>query len=236
MDVNDLAQVPRIEQNIWQSYTIPVSLLRVFAHHGGLILGALDDNQVVRGIAVAFPGRSTKGDMYLHSHMVGVDPQFQGQGIGTQLKLVQRQYARDLGYPYIGWTFDPLQTGNAWFNLEILRAEVVRVIENAYGSLNDALNGQTPSHRLWVQWPVNPTVVPPRSDHRILGQIPIPLNIGVMRQVAPQEATDAANQMARAFSEQLKAGRRVCRVAREAHNWHYLFCQTDHRHKEDGAN
>ena len=52
----------------------------------------------------------------------------------------------------IAWAFDPLQTGNAHFNLSRLGARAHSYIENMYGTRTDALNAGVPTDRLIVLW------------------------------------------------------------------------------------
>lgn len=151
-----LALASRLERTVWgASDPIPAALLSVFVHHGGLVLGAYSRDEMV-GVAVAFPARDGEQVTYLHSHLLGVLPEFRGQGIGERLKRAQWDWARSEGFPYVGWTYDPLVVINAWFNLGVLGASVAGLEKNAYGSLTDALNRDRPTHRFWVQWSLSP--------------------------------------------------------------------------------
>ena len=65
------------------------------------------------GFVVGFVGWMGNGRFKHASHMMGIHPEFQGQGIGTQLKLAQRQIVQQQGLDLITWTYDPLEVGNA---------------------------------------------------------------------------------------------------------------------------
>lgn len=148
----ELEQASRLEAEVWGADDpTPPALLTVFAHHGGLVLGAYNVNQLV-GISLGFPGLDHDGTTYLHSHLLAVQRPYRGQGMGAALKNAQREYARSRGLPYVGWTYDPLVSANAWFNLGVLGARVVELQHNVYGNLDDALNRGLPTHRFWVVW------------------------------------------------------------------------------------
>ena len=59
---------------------------------GGHVFGAYDGEQMV-GFCFAIPGVKPGGVTYLHSHMLGVLPEYRNAGIGRQLKLKQREEA-----------------------------------------------------------------------------------------------------------------------------------------------
>ncbi len=136
-------------------YVVPVATMVGAQHHGGLVLGAfLPDGRAV-GLSFAFLGR-IDGRICLYSQLTGVIPGYQDQGLGRRLKIAQRTIAHEQDIPCIAWAFDPLQVGNARFNLEKLGAVGVKFVENMYGSRSDALNQDTPTDRLIVIWETAP--------------------------------------------------------------------------------
>jgi predicted GNAT superfamily acetyltransferase len=88
--------------------------------------------------------------------MTGVHPNYQRSGIGLELKRFQRRWALDNGYKSIRWTFDPLQRGNAWFNLHLLGVDAALTSAeyhvNFYGEMDDDINRGMPSDRIEVSW------------------------------------------------------------------------------------
>ncbi|MGP0064806.1 MAG: hypothetical protein ACLQGP_14560, partial [Isosphaeraceae bacterium] len=68
-------------------------------------------------------------------------------------------FARAEAIDIIAWAFDPLQAGNAHFNLARLGASAGRYIDNMYGLRTDALNAGVPTDRLLAEWDTtaNPT-------------------------------------------------------------------------------
>ena len=68
--------------------------------------------------------------------------------------MVQRYHAHTDGIGLIAWAFDPLQAGNAHFNLARLGATSCRYIDNMYGPRTDTLNAGVPTDRLIAEWEV----------------------------------------------------------------------------------
>jgi len=89
---------------------------------------------------------------YLHSHMTGVLPTHRDRRVGRLLKLFQRADALRRDIRLIEWTFDPLETKNAHFNLNRLGAICRRYIPNFYGITTSPLHRNLPTDRLLVEW------------------------------------------------------------------------------------
>lgn len=152
-DITQFEQVVTLEINVWQldpRDAVPSHLLHAVALNGGLVVGAYDGNQII-GVAFAFPARQGN-KVILWSHMAGVRPDYQGHGVGFALKQMQRQWALDHDYKIISWTYDPLQRGNANFNIHLLGATANIYHENFYGEMTDGINAGLPSDRLEVTW------------------------------------------------------------------------------------
>ena len=127
--------------------------LNAIVHNGGCALCAEIDGQMV-GFCFGFPAK--RGDeIWLWSHMAGVRPEFQSKGIGFKLKQAQRQWALDQGYEIMGWTFDPLQRGNANFNFNKLGTTAKKYYINHYGEMKDSINAGLASDRLETIWQLN---------------------------------------------------------------------------------
>lgn len=218
---DELQEANRLEAVVWgASDPTPVSLLTVFAHHGGLILGAFEGERLI-GLSVGFPGRDTH-IFYLHSHLLAVHPEFRGRRIGEALKREQQQWARDQGYPYVGWTYDPLVAPNAWFNLAVLGARVADIRENVYGPLADAINGEFPTHRLWVVWDTQPT----EASAAVGGEsrrLPIPEDIVALRATNPKAALHLTEQWFLHAQSLWQDGWRIAGVERDASGLSYRW-------------
>lgn len=129
---------------------IPSHVLLALQHVGAVLLGAFADETPV-GFSLAFPGKRN-GQRLLWSHATGVLPAYQGRGIGKKLKLLQREIAIEEGYDCIGWTFDPLQAGNANFNIRQLGSVCNKYHIDFYGEVHDGLNNGLPTDRFETEW------------------------------------------------------------------------------------
>lgn len=148
----DLPALESLQQRVWGCAAVeivPAHLLQAHQHHGACVLEARIDSQLI-GMTYAFPG--PPGSDYLYSHLAAIDPHYQGQGYGRQLKQAQASWARERGYRRIVWTFDPLQVGNARLNIGHLGAVCNRYLVNYYGELDDALNRGQATDRFEVDW------------------------------------------------------------------------------------
>lgn len=127
---------------------VPTNIMHTIAMNGGVVIGAYIGEQLV-GMSLALP-LFCEGEWVLWSHMVGVHPEYRGQGIGFNLKQAQRRWALNHGYETMRWTFDPLQRGNANFNIRHLGAYSRKYHINLYGDMTDDINAGLPSDRLEV--------------------------------------------------------------------------------------
>lgn len=149
----EMKLIQKLEQDIWNMDPLPVHQTITAAQNGGLLLGAFFQNELV-GFSYGFPGFN-KGKGYLCSHMLGIHPDHQEKGVGARLKQKQKEIASEMGYDSITWTFDPLESRNAYLNLSKLNAVCSTYVENCYGDMEDSLNQGLPSDRLKVEWWIN---------------------------------------------------------------------------------
>jgi predicted GNAT superfamily acetyltransferase/predicted GIY-YIG superfamily endonuclease len=148
-----MGKVVDLEIAIWgvsPRDVVPTHMLHTLALNGGCLIVAEDDDQMV-GMCLGVPARRSR-HWFLWSHMAGVHPDYQRQGIGFQMKQAQREWAAKCGYQLIRWTFDPLQRGNANFNIHRLGVTANVYHVNYYGEMFDSINAGLPSDRLEVTW------------------------------------------------------------------------------------
>ncbi|WP_047152282.1 GNAT family N-acetyltransferase [Aneurinibacillus tyrosinisolvens] len=146
----ELEKISYLERKVWGMDPIPTHQTLTAVKNGGVAIGAFAGEQIV-GFLYSFAGYS-KGETYLCSHMMGIDPDYQNQGIGYLLKMKQAQEAEKLGYQKIRWTYDPLESRNGYLNIVKLGAICSDYIENCYGEMSDGLNNGLPSDRFNVEW------------------------------------------------------------------------------------
>jgi predicted GNAT superfamily acetyltransferase len=190
-----------IQRAVWgycEIDTVPSQMFVVAHETGGQVLGAFQQGKAI-GFALAFVG-AHRGMVYLHSHMVGVLPEFQDRGVGRLLKMAQRDDAIARGIDLIEWTFDPLQLKNAHFNLERLGAIVRRYIPDCYGRTSSPLHANLPTDRLVAEWWIRSPRVQEllRSRRRTPepngASISIP---GAIRQICDRDPSEAERVQAR---------------------------------------
>lgn len=197
----------KLQQQIWgfeEIELLPVRLFVVATKIGGQAFGAYDGERMV-GFCLAIPGLKPGGRYYLHSHMLGVDPEYRNAGVGRMLKLKQREDALDRDIGLIEWTFDPLELKNAYFNIERLGAIVRRYVLNQYGTTSSHLHGGLPTDRCTAEWWVRSMRVSSTLAGRpvpagpIEAQIPVPANIGSLREKEPQQAREIQLRISEEF-------------------------------------
>jgi len=152
-DLDGFVAVRRLYDGIWRpdphSPLVTTELLRALSKSGGYVSGAYDAGGLV-GACVGFFG--APADAALHSHIAGVSAAALGRGIGYALKLHQRAWALARGGSVVAWTFDPLVSRNAYFNVVKLAATAVEYLPNFYGDMHDGTNNGDDTDRLLTRW------------------------------------------------------------------------------------
>jgi predicted GNAT superfamily acetyltransferase len=153
--LEQFAQCVALEEAVWgydPADMIPRRMFLLASRIGGQVMGAfLGDNPTAVGFAMALPAFRS-GHAYLHSHMVGVIPEFRNRGIARALKLAQRDDALARGFDLMEWTFDPTEIKNAYINIAKLGAIVRRYQHNFYGPSSSPLQGGLPTDRVYAEW------------------------------------------------------------------------------------
>jgi predicted GNAT superfamily acetyltransferase len=150
----ELRAVLDLQRTVWgmpDREVVPVHQLLAAANAGGVVLGAFAPDGTLVGFCYGFVGMR-EGQPLFYSHMAGVRPDWQDRDVGLALKRAQREAALARGLDRMVWTFDPLQSRNAAFNLRKLGAVAERYLVDYYGEMDDDLNRGLPSDRLEVDW------------------------------------------------------------------------------------
>jgi len=151
---------------------VPDHALHTMVEGGGLLLGAYDGigpGREMIGFALSLLGWWEVGKTLRHqSFMAAVRAGWRDKGVGYRLKLAQREHVLAQGIDLITWTFDPLESRNAHFNLNKLGAIVTGYLPNYYGEFRDERNRGLPSDRFLCEW----HLASPRATARIAGQRP----------------------------------------------------------------
>jgi predicted GNAT superfamily acetyltransferase len=166
---------------------------------GGLVLGAFDGDRVV-GFLNSMPGMKD-GVPYWYSQVMAVAKEYWNSGIGSQLKLAQRDQARQRGIHRIEWTFVPLESKNAYLNLCKLGAIVRRYYVNYYGEIASALHSGLESDRVVAEWWIDKPRFQAGGDVR---RVFIPADIQFLKKQSLDSAKDVQMRVREQFLKNLQ--------------------------------
>ncbi len=152
--ISEMKALENLQKEVWgwdDLDTMPLMNFIATKEVGGVLIGAFEGETPV-GFVFGFVG-SHHGEIVFHSHMLAVLPQFREHRIGHKLKLAQREHALAKGFTCITWTFDPLQSANAYLNFNKLGVIANDYKINFYGEkTSSALHRFIGTDRLWVSW------------------------------------------------------------------------------------
>jgi len=202
---------------------------------GGWTLGAFEGERLVGFVLnqVAVRGRD---EIIGYSHMMAVARDFQNRGVGARLKWAQRARALDEGRRFIRWTWDPMQSRNAHFNLNRLGVVVRKYAVNYYGTDYSTVTGKfgealgLDSDRLVAEWELDT----PRVEALSLGEKPeslgepaatveIPADWGSLIREDGERARAEQMRVRTEFQNALARGLHCAAFERDAARPRYLF-------------
>lgn len=152
--IEEYQRCEALQARIWgvdDIVRVPTLDLITAQENGGIVLGAFHPEGEMVGFVYSFPGRTRSGRWKQCSIVMGVDAAYRSLGLGYHLKMAQRETAMAEGFDLVTWTFDPLQTVNAYLNLHKLGAQVRTYLVNHYGTGN-GLNAGLETDRFLVEW------------------------------------------------------------------------------------
>lgn len=161
-----MKSVEQVEKKVWNMSPLPLHQTFTAINNGGIILGAYHENKMV-GFLYSFPGFDGK-EIYLCSHMLGILPKYRTGGLGMQMKFEQAKIAIEKGYSKITWTYDPLESLNAYLNLHKLGAVGAYYKANHYGNMDDKLNKGLPTDRIQIEWDIDSVKDKPQTSLGII--------------------------------------------------------------------
>ncbi|ABN69900.1 conserved hypothetical protein [Staphylothermus marinus F1] len=154
--IRDYRELMDVQIKIWgmPGYIEAVTYHMLISGHrnGGILIGVFDKKTgEAVGLTFGIPG-FRNGQLYVYSHLFGFIPELRNKGLGTILKKYQRILALEKGYVLFRWTYDPLQSANAYFNIVKHGVIVRKFTPNYYGYLEDSINRGMPSDRFEAEW------------------------------------------------------------------------------------
>ena len=200
----------------------PLTQLVAVRHAGGQLIGARDGQTLV-GFVYGFVGLE-HGRIIHHSHMLAVKPAYRNHDVGYKLKMAQRERVLAQGIRRMTWTFDPLQSVNAYFNFFKLGVVSDAYKINFYGPETSSVLHRIGTDRLWVTWDLDSD----RVQQRLAGEavkptvagsdvlIEIPADINSLQRENPAEAMRWREVTRHAFTEAFAAGFHVADFFRQS--------------------
>ena len=148
-----MREVETLQKDVWGSDdldVVPLTMLVASREVGAVLVGAYDESKLV-GLVYGFPAYEN-GQVTHHSHMLAVRPSYRNHNLAYKLKLAQRERVLAQGLKRTTWTFDPLQSLNAYFNFGKLGVVADTYKINFYGETTSSFLHQIGTDRLWVTW------------------------------------------------------------------------------------
>ena len=208
---DEMIELGEVFQQVWGSVTqlVTIEILMAVAHSGGYVSAAYEsrgDGERMLGASVGILARH-QGRPALHSHITGLLPGARHSGLGRAMKLHQRAWAERHDIEWIVWTFDPLVRRNAWFNIEVLGAEVHEYLPSFYGAMTDSINVGDESDRLLMAWRVaEPAGDTTRTESGTRTLVPTPEDIVTLRRTDPAEVSRWRTETRAALQGALERG------------------------------
>jgi predicted GNAT superfamily acetyltransferase len=202
---------------------------------GGWTLGAFAGGRLVGFVLtqVAVRGGS---EVIGYSHMMAVARDYQNRGVGARLKWAQRARSLEEGRRFIRWTWDPVQSRNAHFNLNRLGCVVRRYAENYYGTDYSTVTGKfgerlgLDSDRLVAEWELDSPRVEALARGERAGDlgapaafVEIPPDWGALVRVDGAAARAELLRVRTGFQAALARGLHCAAFDREGPRPRYLF-------------
>jgi predicted GNAT superfamily acetyltransferase len=197
IDLFELQKCVDLQRETWglaDIETIPLRMLVTQNRIGGLVLGAFEDEQLI-GFLNSMPG-IRDGRPYWYSQMLAVAQEYRNRGTGAALKLAQREEARQRGIFLIEWTFDPLESKNAYLNIVKLGVIVRRYYVNLYGATASEVQQGLESDRLVAEWWIDTPQPQVAGDIR---RLYIPNDIQALKKQSLKSAQDVQLRVRQEF-------------------------------------
>lgn len=234
--IEDFQQCIELERTVWNDADIgimPIRLYMISKACNAPTIGAFEASGTSAGKLVGFVHTMIAlrdNHVLYHSHLAAVLEDWRHKDIGYKIKLAQREHALKAGVPLIVWTFDPLQSRNAHFNLNKLGAIIRRYAVNYYGEgLSTVFDSNVPSDRVFAEWWVSS----PYVESALAGElrtledksqwVSIPENIESVRAQSLEQHQQWRTRVREEFQDKLANGLIARGFERESGMGQYLF-------------
>lgn len=133
------------------SERVSPAILKVSQILGGVAAGAYDEAGNLVGFVFGLTG-VRDGETVHWSDMLAVRPEARDAGLGRRMKMYQRDELLARGITKMYWTFDPLQSRNAYLNLAKLGVVIREYRANMYGESDSPLHQGIGTDRFVPVW------------------------------------------------------------------------------------
>ena len=211
---------------------------------GGWTLAAFVADRMI-GFVHHLAAVRPNNEIYGYSHMMAVAKDYQNKGIGARLKWAQREKALSEGRTFIKWTWDPMQSRNAHFNLNRLGVTVDTYLDNFYGTdyFADPTQAEEErpglqSDRLAARWDLkSPRVVALGSgstqdiEAKPVASVAIPAEWSAFVKRDKQEAREVQARVRSEFKKLFAEGLVCAALERGAEQSRYLLFERQGEHE-----
>jgi predicted GNAT superfamily acetyltransferase len=143
-----------LQEETWghgYSDIVPPATLKVAQILGGVAAGAWAPDGSLAGFVFGMTG-VREGEIVHWSDMLVVRRGIRDSGLGTRLKAYQRSVMLERGVKKMFWTFDPLQSRNAYLNFAKLGIVVREYVQDMYGETDSPLHRGIGTDRFIASW------------------------------------------------------------------------------------
>jgi predicted GNAT superfamily acetyltransferase len=152
--IEELHACVALQEETWGhgfSERVPPAILKVAQILGGVASGAYDAKGRLVGFVFGMTG--VRGGEVVHwSDMLAVRRGLRDTGLGAELKAYQRRVLMERGVAKMFWTFDPLQSRNAYLNFSKLGIVVREYVCDMYGETDSPLHRGIGTDRFIALW------------------------------------------------------------------------------------
>ena len=166
-DITELRACVALQEETWGhgfSERVAPAILKVSQILGGVAAGAYDPQGKLTGFVFGMTGVKD-GETVHWSDMLAVRRGARDTGLGKRLKAYQRQFLLERGIEKMFWTFDPLQSRNAYLNYSKLGIVAREYARDMYGQTDSPLHRGIGTDRLIALW----LLASSRVEHRVSG-------------------------------------------------------------------
>jgi predicted GNAT superfamily acetyltransferase len=163
---HELQRCAEFQREIWGAdfaELVPAAILWVATRTGGIVAGAFDHEDTLLGFVFGITGYRDNEPIHW-SDMLAVRDVARNRGVGRALKHYQRSALLQAGVRRVGWTFDPLESRNAYLNFARLGVTCREYVVDCYGRSASPLHAGLATDRLVARWTLDSARVRGRME------------------------------------------------------------------------